>query len=175
MNRSVAGLVLVAALLAGCADESEPSPEAVTTDAPDEPGSTAPPGAPAFTPATILIDGAETGPVLLQGEVADTEEARAWGLMGRESLPDDYGMAFIFFEETDCCFHMLDTPTPLSIAFFDRDGKIVHLEDMDPCPTSETNCPTYGSDEPYIGALEVKQGLYERWGVEEGDRVRIVQ
>ena len=162
-------------LVAGCSygDEDE-TPSAAGTESPT-PGSTAPSDAPDFTPATILIDGAEDGPILLQGEVADTDESRAYGLMNRESLPDDYGMAFILFEERDCCFYMKDTLVPLSVAFFDSEGLIVHFEDMDPCKATEDECPLFGSDEPYIGALEVNQGLFEEWGVSEGDRIRIVQ
>jgi uncharacterized membrane protein (UPF0127 family) len=176
VKRKLAALVLVAAALVACSDDgSNDGAEASTS--PTEDGATAPAGAPAFTPATILIDGAKEGTVLLQGEVADTDESRGFGLTGRSSLPDDYGMAFILFEEDDCCFWMRDTLIPLSIAFFDTDGYIVHMEDMEPCPAdaADDECELYGSDEPYVGALEVKQGLFEEWGVSEGDRIRIVQ
>ena len=172
MKRTLAALALAVMVLAGC--NGDDGADGATEGSPS-PGSTAPAGAPEFTPATILIDGADESPILLQGEVADTDETRAYGLMGRESLPDDYGMAFILFEEKDCCFYMRDTLVPLSIAFFDRGGHIVHFEDMDPCPPNKQECPLFGSDEPYIGALEVSQGLFEEWGVSEGDRIRIVQ
>ena len=175
MKRSIACLAVALLLLAGCNGDGDPTDGSEASGTPS-PASTAPSGAPEFTPATILIDGADESPILLQGEVADTDETRGYGLMGRESLPDDYGMAFILFEEKDCCFYMKDTLVPLSIAFFDQGGYIVHFEDMDPCPPSKgDNCPLFGSDEPYIGALEVNQGLFEEWGVSEGDRIRIVQ
>lgn len=176
MKRMLAALILVAVGLVGCSSSGAEDGAAATESA-ARTDSTAPSDAPEFTPATILIDGAEQGPVLLQGEVADTDESRAYGLTGRRSLPDDYGMAFILFEEDDCCFWMRDTLVPLSIAFFDREGTIVHMEEMEPCPPSKSDdeCELYGSDEPYIGALEVSQGLFDEWGVGEGDRIRIVQ
>ena len=93
--------------------------------------------------------------------------------MKREALPDRYGMAFVYFEERLCCFYMKDTLVPLSIAFFDSDGKIVDIKDMEPCEREP--CPLTASDKPYVGGLEVEQGNFEKWNVSVGDRVRIVQ
>lgn len=159
-----------AAACAGGADRPGNSPD---DDVPIVLGSPTVPGAPEFHPATIMIDGADEGPILLRGEVADTEETRGFGLMGRTEIPDDYGMAFIMFEETDCCFYMKNTLIPLSVAFFDADGRIVDFADMTPC--EKDPCKLYGSDEPYTGALEVHRGAFDEWGVSEGDRIRIIQ
>lgn len=166
MRRSIP-LVIALVFLASCSgDAVEEGPEFVL-------GSPHTPGAPAFKVGTVLIDGADEGSVLLDAEIADTEETRSYGLMNRTSIPDDYGMVFFVFKETECCFWMEDTLVPLSIAFFDADGTIVDIEDMDPCKVK--SCPLYSSDAPYIGALEVKQGLFEKWGVSVGDRIRVVQ
>lgn len=178
MRRSLILLVAVlvsSSVLVACADdESSKSNDSTQEDeVPITLGSPTVPGAPEFGVASILIDGAEEGPILLEGEVADTDETRSFGLMGRTEIPDRYGMAFIYFEDRDCCFYMKDTLIPLSIAFFDVEGKIVDIVEMEPC--KEEPCKLYGSDEPYRGALEVNQGLFEEWGVSEGDRIRIVQ
>jgi uncharacterized protein len=166
-----AAVVLVA--FVGCSEDDGEPGNTRDDSVPIILGSPTVPGAPEFGVATILIDGAEQGEILLRGEVADTDETRAFGLMGREELPDDFGMAFFMFEEKTCCFHMKDTLIPLSIAFFDEDGKIVDIKDMEPC--EKDPCELYESAAPYVGALEVKQGSFDEWGVSVGDEVRVVQ
>lgn len=125
---------------------------------------------PTFRQGTAIIE-TDAGPVLVRIEVADTPERRRLGLMRRESLAEDAGMVFVFFEDTSTGFHMKDTLIPLSIAFFAAGGEILEILDMDPC--HEDPCKTYTPGVSYRGALEVNQGAFERWGVQEGDRIRI--
>ena len=89
--------------------------------------------------------------------------------MDRTSLAADDGMAFLFDGPTSGSFWMKDTLIPLSIAFWREDGQIVGIRDMDPCAADP--CPTYGSPEPYVGALEVNQGFFAEHGVVVGDRI----
>ena len=124
---------------------------------------------PSLNPATTMIE-TDDGIVLVYSEVADTPEERAQGLMNRESLEEDEGMMFLYFEEHRGGFWMKDTSIPLSIAFFDRTGKIVSILDMEPC--EEDPCPTYDPGKPYWGALEVNQGAFDEWNVEVGDVIR---
>jgi uncharacterized protein len=112
----------------------------------------------------------DNGVVLVETEVADSAEERRIGLMNRRSLADNAGMLFVFFEEHAGGFWMKDTLIPLSIAYFDDRGKILAILDMDPCTT--VSCPSYYPGVPYWGALEVNQGSFEEWGVEEGDIIR---
>jgi uncharacterized membrane protein (UPF0127 family) len=109
--------------------------------------------------------------VPLEVEIADSPEERATGLMNRSSLPEDRGMAFRFEEPTTSGFWMKDTLIPLSIAFWDEEERIVDILDMEPCPSEP--CPTYGPDVPYVGAVEVNVGWFERNGVRVGDRVEL--
>jgi uncharacterized protein len=104
-------------------------------------------------------------------EVADTEGERERGLMGRTSLGDDRGMAFLWDEPVESSFWMKDTLIPLSVAFWNERGRIIRLDDMQPC--RQDPCPTYGPDEPFVGALEVNLGFFEEHGVSVGDRVEI--
>jgi uncharacterized protein len=113
----------------------------------------------------------DDGTVSLDVQVADTPEERQTGLMGRESLSPYDGMAFVWEEPVAGTFWMKDTVIPLSIAFWDDDGRIVSILDMDPC--TEDPCPTYGPDEPFVGAVEVDRGTFERHGVTLGDRVQL--
>lgn len=104
-------------------------------------------------------------------EVADTPSEREHGLMGRASLPANAGMVFTFPADHRGAFWMKDTLVPLSIAFYGADGRILRILDMAPCERDP--CPLYDPEVAYRGALEVNQGAFERWGISEGDRLRI--
>jgi len=104
-------------------------------------------------------------------DIADTEDERERGLMGRTSLGDGRGMVFLWDEPVESSFWMKDTLIPLSIAFWDERGRIIQLDNMQPC--RQDPCPTYGPDEPFVGALEVNVGFFEEHGVSVGDRVEI--
>lgn len=100
-------------------------------------------------------------------EVARTPEARAKGLMGRKHLGKDEGMLFVFEEEGYHSFWMKNTLIPLSIAFIDREGRIVKIVDMEPLSlTSHT------PSQPILYALEMNRGWFSRNGVRVGDVVR---
>jgi uncharacterized membrane protein (UPF0127 family) len=107
--------------------------------------------------------------VELDIEIADSEEERRVGLMGRESLPERQGMLFRFPEEHRGGFWMKDTLIPLSIAFLDSSGRVLAILDMEPCRADP--CPVYDPGVVYWSALEVNQGAFERLGVEPGDVV----
>src|SRR5688572_5601201 len=158
MKRSVAGLLIAAlALLGACSED----PAGVSAQ--PSPSST-------FRLGTAIIE-TDEGAVMVEIEVADSPELHARGLMHRESLDADAGMLFLFFEETNGTFWMKDTLIPLSIAFFDRDGVILNILDMDPCEADP--CTSYNPEVMYQGALEVNQGAFEEWGVEVGDKIRV--
>jgi uncharacterized membrane protein (UPF0127 family) len=123
------------------------------------------------TPISSVVLHGSDGPVRVTVEAADTPAERAHGLMGRTSLGTDEGMVFVFDGPTDGSFWMKDTLIPLSIAFWDEDGRIVGIRDMEPCTADP--CPTYGSPEPYVGALEVDQGFFAEHGVVIGDRIEL--
>jgi len=155
-------LVLSVLILVGCSDSSNGNNGGA------EPQATRPPGSPEFARGRVLID-TEGNSVLIDVDVAETDEQRAFGLMKRESLPEDEGMLFVFFEETASAFTMRNTLIPLSIAFFDFDGEIVKILDMEPCEAEP--CPSYDPGVTYRGALEVNQGAFDEWNVEMGDTV----
>ncbi len=107
-------------------------------------------------------------------EVAETPEQQLRGLMYRTELAENRGMVFLFPRATDAGFWMKNTKIPLSIAFFDQNGRIVRILDMDPCelpPKESDRCPVYAPGLAYVGALEVNQGWFAARGVEEGDSI----
>jgi uncharacterized protein len=111
--------------------------------------------------------------VTVHVEVADTQAERARGLMGRRELQEDAGMVFVFPTDSTSAFWMKDTLIPLSIAFYDERGTIVRILDMEPC--TRDPCVLYDPEASYRGALEVNRGAFERWGVREGDVLRLEQ
>jgi len=146
-------VVLVLLFAAACGSSQEPSTS--------EPGS-----------ATLQIRTAD-GVRSFDVEVADTTAERRTGLMGRETLSPFDGMAFLWTDPVQSSFWMKDTLIPLSIAFWDQDGRIVSIMDMEPCLADP--CPTYGPDAPYVGAVEVTQGELERQGIGVGDTVDLTR
>jgi uncharacterized membrane protein (UPF0127 family) len=113
----------------------------------------------------------DDGTVSLDVQVADTPDERQTGLMGRESLSPYDGMAFVWGEPVVSSFWMKDTLIPLSIAFWDDAGRIISILDMNPCTVDP--CPSYGPDEPFVGAVEVERGTLEEHGVAVGDQVEL--
>lgn len=124
-------------------------------------------------PTGRVLLGGEENEVFVDVEVAETPEHRETGLMGRESLPEDAGMLFVHFEPTTGAFWMKDTTIPLSIAFIGEEQTILEIIDMDPCDADP--CPTYSPRTEYTAALEVNQGSFEEWGIEEGDTVTLLR
>jgi uncharacterized membrane protein (UPF0127 family) len=119
---------------------------------------------------TLTIE-TRTGPVELSVELADTDDERRRGLMGRESLPADEGMVFLFEREHQGGLWMKDTLVPLSAAFLDRDGRVLSIVEMTPCESDP--CPVYDPGITYVAAVEVNRGTFERLGVAVGDIARL--
>ena len=106
------------------------------------------------------------GGTQVNAEVADTPKERARGLMGRVSLLPDSGMLFVYPDEAPRSFWMKNTPLPLSIAFMDASGRIVHVADM--VPLEEEPVP---SIHPAMYALEMTKGWFGEHGVMVGQTV----
>jgi uncharacterized membrane protein (UPF0127 family) len=104
-------------------------------------------------------------------EIAETTAQLQRGLMGRRSLAPRSGMAFLFASDTRGKFWMKDTLIPLSIAFWDKDGRILRILDMAPCRADP--CKVYDPHVAFRGALEVNRGAFRRWDVHRGAMVRI--
>jgi uncharacterized protein len=100
-------------------------------------------------------------------EVAATSETRTTGLMHRFSLKPDHGMLFVFSSPQPLAFWMKNTFVPLSIAFIDREGNILNIEDMSPQTEN-----THMSRSLAQYALEMKKGWFTQRGIAAGDRVQ---
>ncbi len=129
-------------------------------------------GATSASTAKVVVHAAG-GPQTLTVQIADTQALRERGLMGQTSLGPDSGMAFVWAEPTQSTFWMKDTPIPLSIAFWDANGRIVAVREMTPCTADP--CETYGSPVAYVGAVEAGMGWFKAHGVNVGDVVELMR
>jgi uncharacterized membrane protein (UPF0127 family) len=102
----------------------------------------------------------------LRAELAASEEEKRTGLMFRRNLGENSGMLFVYEREGRWAMWMKNTYLPLSVAFIDRDGRIINIEDMQ--PLTEDSHQAAG---PAKYALEVNQGWFARRGIGKGDRV----
>jgi hypothetical protein len=98
--------------------------------------------------------------------VVRTEEEKARGLMFRQKLGKNEGMLFVYEKEERLSFWMKNTPIPLSIAFLDKTGMIVDIQDMVPF-SLQTRVSAY----PAQYALEVNGGWFRANDVSIGDAV----
>lgn len=117
-------------------------------------------------PAALPTRSISIGKEKLVVEVVDTPDQRATGLMNRFSLQPDHGMLFVFDKPQPLAFWMKNTYIPLSIAFVDRDGMIINIEDMRPQDES-----THWSRANALYAIEVKQGWFAARGITPGTKV----
>jgi len=99
-------------------------------------------------------------------EVAATQPMREQGLMNRFSLRPDQGMLFVFPQRQVISMWMRNTFIPLSVAFIDRDGRIINIADMQPQTEN-----THESDGPAVYALEMRKGWFKERKIAPGAKV----
>lgn len=108
----------------------------------------------------------------IYAEIADNDTARETGLSGREKIPENMGMLFIFDSEHRLGFWMPDMKFPLDMIFFDSNYKIVDIaENEQPCAT-KSDCPVYVS-KPAKYVLEVNAGVVKKNKIKIGDSATI--
>lgn len=104
----------------------------------------------------------------LSYEIVDTDEERARGLSGRDDIPADYGMLFVFPSEGIYGFWMKDMLAPIDIVWLSREGVIVGIE----ANVSPDTYPTeFFPPTPILYALETAAGEASRKGWKVGDRL----
>jgi uncharacterized membrane protein (UPF0127 family) len=102
----------------------------------------------------------------LRAEVVQTDEERSKGLMFRKTLGRDDGMLFIFDDPGYHAMWMMNTLIPLSVAFVDRDGVILNVEDMEPQTTD-----SHTAAGPAKYAIETNRGWFAEKKIKPGDKV----
>ena len=122
---------------------------------------------------TVTARGAELPEITLTiaghkatAEVASTDAHRSTGLMHRRMLPENRGMLFVFPDVAMHGMWMMNTYVPLSVAFLDREGRIINIEDMQP-QTQNTHTAT----KPAKYALEMNLGWFAKRNIKAGTKV----
>lgn len=108
----------------------------------------------------------QSGMYLIKAEVAKVDDTRMIGLMGRKQMAANEGMLFLFPDLRQQCMWMKNTLLPLSVAFMDKDGVILNIEDMKP-QTEDSHCSAKPS--PY--ALEMNLNWFRQKGLKAGNRI----
>ncbi|MBF0484497.1 MAG: DUF192 domain-containing protein [Candidatus Omnitrophica bacterium] len=108
----------------------------------------------------------------LQVEEAKELADKARGLQGREKIDEDKGMLFIFSEPENIAFWMKDMKMPIDMIWMDEKGTIQALhETVPPCATEK--CLNYTSGKPTKYVLETAAGLAQKWGLKEGEVMKV--
>lgn len=100
-------------------------------------------------------------------EIAETDEARARGLMGRRSLPPRSGMFFIMDEADTTGFWMRNTPMPLDIIFVSPDSQVVSIAQRTTPYSDESIRPA--APKKYV--VEVRAGQAARLGITDSTTI----
>lgn len=100
-------------------------------------------------------------------EIAETDETRTRGLMGRRSLPAQSGMFFIMGDVDTTGFWMRNTPLPLDIMFVAPDSQIINIAKR---TTPYSDAVIY-PDAPKKYVVEVRAGFADRLGITDSMRI----
>ena len=117
--------------------------------------------APAPVAPTVTINN-----VVVSVEIADTPTKRTQGLSGRQSLPQNSGMLFIFDIPYIPSFWMYNMNFALDFLWI-RDNTIVDITENVPPPvagTPDNELPLYSPNAPVDMALELNAGWVARNG-----------
>ena len=109
----------------------------------------------------------ERGRHEIRVEVAETEQAKALGLMFRTEVPAGTGMLFPYDEPHEITMWMRNTYVSLDMIFIRADG-IVHRIAENTEPMSEDIIASRGN---VSAVLELAAGEARRLGLKPGDRV----
>jgi uncharacterized membrane protein (UPF0127 family) len=101
-------------------------------------------------------------------EIASTDDARAKGLMYRDTMPPDHGMIFVFRNEQPLSFWMKNTRLPLDILYLDATGRVVSIHQMRPLDLTGVTARGLAKY-----AIELNQGTAAALGVKDGDQLQL--
>lgn len=120
----------------------------------------------AYAQTQLPVKQLSAGIYAIQAEVAATDAARQQGLMMRTRMGASEGMVFDFGAPAGVCMWMKNTLIPLSVAFIDKEGAIVNIEDMQP-ETTNSHC----AKKAVRYALEMNQGWFKQKNIKPGSKI----
>ena len=125
-----------------------------------------------FPRGTIKVDD-----VPLEVQIADTEPRRVRGLMFQDQLPYDQGMIFVFDGPGNYSLWMLNMQFSLDMIWFDKDGKVVHIEtDIPPCKSALeiATCQSIVPEGEAVYVLEVTAGFVDQNNITKDSILTII-
>jgi uncharacterized membrane protein (UPF0127 family) len=159
--------VLLALGLAACIDNG--------ADGPEDPSLQDSSRVPGFAEVGFEVENAEGHAADYCALLADTEQARGQGMIGRSDFAGYDGMVFTYDAEVTNGYHMRGVPIPLAIAWFDAQGKFVSSAEMQECPEGTGACAsrTYLATGPFRYALEAPAGGLSQLGIGPGASISV--
>ena len=132
-----------------------------------------------FGPGTTGIDSdaavVSIGEATYAVDLAILPEERQQGLSGRESMPQDSGMLFVFEEERVLHFWMKEMHFPLDIIWIDARCSLLEVAANVPPPyAGNDDIPRVHSPSPARFVLEVNAGEAARNGLQAGDQIEFL-
>ncbi len=104
---------------------------------------------------------------IVRYELADNDAKRIKGLSGRDKLPDERSMLFVFDETEKQCFWMKGMKFNIDIVWIDKDKKVLSLdENIKPNTYPETFCE---DEVKYV--LEVNAGVVRKLNMSIGTQL----
>lgn len=100
---------------------------------------------------------------VIKAEVARSEDQREQGLMFRKRMAANEGMVFVFDAPAGICMWMKNTLIPLSVAFIDKKGAILNVEEMK-AQTLDSHCAQGAASY----ALEMNKGWFKEKNIKPG-------
>lgn len=167
--RPLLAAVVLLVLLAGCAAQPYPPPNAEAfIHAVQAPAFNSAAGT--YSKALVHITAAEGVNHVLAVRVATTPQQRRQGLAGTPVLPDDTGLLIVYPEREHRGGITIDgVPMVLDIAFIDANGEIVSIFTGNPCLNRA--CTNYDPERPYHAVLQLPANWFFRNYVAKGDTV----
>jgi len=99
-------------------------------------------------------------------EIAKTEKERERGLSGKNSLPEDFGMLFVFNKPDKYLFWMKEMNFPIDIIWLNENKKIV---DITTNLATSTYPNTVTSQTSALYVFEINAGLADKYNFKIGD------
>jgi uncharacterized membrane protein (UPF0127 family) len=129
---------------------------------------------PLQNPQTLQTVKIKFAGVILVVELATTSADQQRGLSGRDSMPEDHGMLFVFSQEGQWGFWMIDMKFPLDIIWFNSTKQVVFIEQNLP-PCTPAGCPVFSPPVNSRYVLEVNAGFVIANGVSLGVSFAFIQ
>ena len=111
---------------------------------------------------TFKTEKIKIGKKTITVEIAETEKQLERGLMHRQKMKTDAGMFFIFKDEQIRSFWMKNTLIDLSIGYFNKDKKLIDIQEMSATSIMQKDLPSYPSQGPAMYALEMNKGWFNK-------------